>query len=331
MAIVNIKNLSKKYGTLTALDHIDLTIPDGSLVSLLGPSGCGKTTTIRLIAGFESPDSGDIYVDGERVNDIPVSRRNIGVVFQSYALFPHMSAKENISYGLEQRKLPKKEVERRTAEAIELVRLSGHELKKPKQLSGGQQQRVALARALVIRPKILLLDECLSALDKKLRVEMQSELKRILEASRITALFVTHDQEEALTLSDYIVVMNEGRIVQTGKPFDVYEKPRNCFVAGFLGKANFFERMEDGKKTVFCVRPEKIKIYGDAPETARLSGKIEFITYAGNITTYTLDCGGKRVLAEEQSSTRSAKFDVGTKVYACWDDDSSLEMEDREQ
>ena len=328
MSTVTVKNLSKKYGALTALDHIDLTIPEGSLVSLLGPSGCGKTTAIRLIAGFENPDSGDIYIDGERVNDIPVNKRNIGVVFQSYALFPHMSAKENISYGLEQRKLPKREIERRTAEAIELVRLSGHELKKPKQLSGGQQQRVALARALVIKPKILLLDECLSALDKKLRVEMQTELKRILEASHITALFVTHDQEEALTLSDYVIVMSEGRVVQMGKPFEVYEKPKNRFVAGFLGKANFFETIENGKKTAYCVRPEKIKISADPPGPQHLQGAVEFITYAGNITTYTLDCGGKKVLVEEQSASHSAKWGVGAQVCICWDKEHYLLMED---
>ena len=328
MATVTVNNLSKKYGETIALDHIDLNIPEGSLISLLGPSGCGKTTALRLIAGFEKPDSGDIYVDGERVNDVPVNKRTIGMVFQSYALFPHMSAKENISYGLEQQKLSKGEIERRTDDAIKLVQLSGHEYKRPKQLSGGQQQRVALARALVIRPKILLLDECLSALDKKLRVEMQAELRRILEASHITALFVTHDQEEALTLSDYIVVMNAGKIVQAGKPFDVYEKPRNCFVAGFLGKANFFERDVNGHKTIHCVRPEKIKI-SENPSGARyLEGTIEFVTYAGNITTYTLDCDGKSLLAEEQNSSPSAKYKAGARVFAGWDQENFLLMEE---
>jgi len=328
MATVTVKNLTKRYGTITALDHIDLEIPQGTLVSLLGPSGCGKTTTLRLIAGFEKPDNGDIYIDGEQVNDIPVNKRNIGVVFQSYALFPHMSVKENIAYGLQQRKLSKQEVEKRTADVMKLVQLSGYESRKPKQLSGGQQQRVALARALVIQPKILLLDECLSALDKKLRVEMQVELRRILEASGITALFVTHDQEEALTLSDYIVVMKEGRIAQIGKPFEVYERPKNSFVAGFLGKANFIGKTVGGKKTVHCIRPEKVKIDEKIPQGTYLEGKIEFITYAGNITTYTIDCNGKSILVEEQNASHSAKFGTGMKVYLSWEEEHCLLMEE---
>ena len=328
MATVNVKNLSKKYGSTIALDHIDLSIPEGSLTSLLGPSGCGKTTALRLIAGFEKPNSGDIYVNEELVNDIPVNKRNIGMVFQSYALFPHMSAKENISYGLKQQKLSIREIEQRTGDAIKLVQLTGHEYKKPNQLSGGQQQRVALARALVIKPKVLLLDECLSALDKKLRVEMQAELRGILKASNITALFVTHDQEEALTLSDYVVVMNDGRVVQTGKPYEVYEKPRNCFVAGFLGKANFFERVTGDHMSIHCVRPEKIKLNSDPPDTPFLEGTIEFITYAGNITTYTLDCTGKRLLVEEQNASGSAKFKLGARVYAGWLRENFLLMED---
>ena len=329
MALLKIEDLSKNYGGIAALDHISLEIEEGELVSMLGPSGCGKTTALRLIAGFEKPDSGHIYIDGVRINEVPVNKRNIGMVFQSYALFPHMSVKENISYGLEQRKLPKKEVEKRAKEAIELVQLTGHEHKMPKTLSGGQQQRVALARALSVRPRILLLDESLSALDKKLRVEMQSELKRILEASRITALFVTHDQEEALTLSDRIVVMKEGRIVQAGKPYEVYEKPRNCFVADFLGKANFFERDENGKKTIHCVRPEKITISGSIPSPPYLEGTVSFVTYAGNITTYNIDCDGKNLLAEEQNAPRRARHAAGDKVWVCWEKEHFLLMEDR--
>jgi len=329
MATVTVKNLSKKYGETAAVDHIDLEIPEGALVSLLGPSGCGKTTALRLIAGLENPDSGEIYIGGEMISGVPVNKRNIGMVFQSYALFPHMSAKENIAYGLEQQKLPKKEIERMTSDAVNLVKLNGHEHKKPKQLSGGQQQRVALARALVIRPKILLLDECLSALDKKLRVEMQEELRRILKASHITALFVTHDQEEALTLSDYVVVMNAGRIVQSGKPFEIYEKPRNCFVAGFLGKANFFERDTGGVKSIHCVRPEKIKLSSESPDTPYLAGIVTVVTYAGNITTYTLDCDGKSLLVEEQNSLISTKYQPGAKVYAGWEKENFLLMEDQ--
>ena len=329
MANVTVKNLSKRYGATVALDHIDLEIPEGSLTSLLGPSGCGKTTALRLIAGFEGPDSGDVFIDGERVNDIPVSKRNIGMVFQSYALFPHMSAKGNIAYGLEQRKLPKAEIERRTMDAVKLVQLSGHEHKRPGQLSGGQQQRVALARALAVRPRILLLDECLSALDKKLRVEMQGELRRILEASGITALLVTHDQEEALTISDYMAVMNAGKVVQAGKPAEVYERPRNCFVAGFLGKANFFERDLNGRRTVHCVRPEKIRITEEPPDSRHLAGTIELVTYAGNLTTYTLDCDGKMLLAEVQNASPSLRRKAGAQVFAGWAEEDFLLLEDQ--
>ncbi|MCL1981499.1 MAG: ABC transporter ATP-binding protein [Clostridiales bacterium] len=328
MATVTVKNLSKKYGAVTALDNLNLEIPDGALVSLLGPSGCGKTTALRLIAGFEKPDSGAILVGGERVNDIPANKRNIGMVFQSYALFPHMTAWENIAYGLQQGKLPKSEIEQRTAEAVELVQLLGCESRRPKQLSGGQQQRVALARALVTRPKILLLDECLSALDKKLRVEMQAELKRILEFSRITALFVTHDQEEALTLSDFVAVMKEGKAVQMGKPSEIYERPQNQFVASFIGKVNFFKAADAGLDGgTFLVRPEKIKIHEHPPSGPHLAGTVEFVTYAGNITTYTFDCGGKQVLAEDQTAA-SAKYKQGMQAFLSWEKEHCLPLED---
>lgn len=241
MANLSVKDLTKIYGDKTVLDHIDLEVPERALVALLGPSGCGKTTALRLIAGFEPADAGEIYIDGERINEIPAHKRNIGFVFQSYALFPHMTVYENVAYGLEQRSFSKNEIRSKVDQILALVQLAEFKQRKPKQLSGGQQQRVALARALVIEPKIVLLDECLSALDKKLRVEMQVELRRILSLSGATALFVTHDQEEALTLADYIVVMDQGKVVQWGKPLTVYEEPRNRFVASFLGKANFFD------------------------------------------------------------------------------------------
>lgn len=240
MAKLSVRNLTKIYGTNTVLDHVDLEVPEKALVALLGPSGCGKTTTLRLIAGFEAADDGEIYIDGELINEIPAHKRNIGFVFQSYALFPHMTVYENVAYGLEQRRFSKSEIRSRVDQILALVQLTGYRRRKPGQLSGGQQQRVALARALIIEPKVMLLDECLSALDKKLRVEMQVELRRILSLSGATTLFVTHDQEEALTLADYLVVMDRGKIIQWGKPFTVYEEPRNRFVAGFLGKANFF-------------------------------------------------------------------------------------------
>ncbi len=240
MSEVTLKNLTKVYGSNTVVDHINLTVPDGTLTSILGPSGCGKTTTLRMIAGFEVPQDGDILFDDVSVAKTPVNKRGIGMVFQSYALFPHMTVYQNVAYGLEQQKVKGEELKTRVMDALKMVHMEEFASRKPRQLSGGQQQRVALARALVIRPRVLLLDECLSALDKKLRVEMQSELRRILEECGVTTFFVTHDQEEAMTLSDSIVVMNHGIIEQTGSPYEVYERPRNRFVASFLGKANFF-------------------------------------------------------------------------------------------
>lgn len=209
MSEVSLKKLTKVYGGTTVVDHIDLTVPDGTLTSILGPSGCGKTTTLRMIAGFETPESGDVLFDGVSVSKVPVNQRGIGMVFQSYALFPHMTVGQNVSYGLEQQKVKGEELRQRVEEALKMVHMEEYINRKPRQLSGGQQQRVALARALVIRPRVLLLDECLSALDKKLRVEMQGELRRILEECGVTTFFVTHDQEEAMTLSDAIVVMNQ--------------------------------------------------------------------------------------------------------------------------
>ncbi|HHU17904.1 MAG TPA: ABC transporter ATP-binding protein [Clostridiales bacterium] len=356
MATVRLENLTKKYGENTVLDGISLEIPEGTLVSLLGPSGCGKTTTLRLIAGFEQADGGDIYIDNQRVNDIKVHQRNIGMVFQSYALFPHMTVWDNVAYGLKQRKLSKKEIDSRVKDVLKLVQLEGYEARKPKQLSGGQQQRVALARALVIQPKILLLDESLSALDKKLRVEMQVELRRILDASGITALFVTHDQEEALTLSDYIVVMDRGTIVQVGKPYEVYEAPKNRFVASFLGKSNFFEGVikekndiviiletsfgemplatssprEVGEAALYSIRPEKIKLEATDKNSAAesISGVVKFVTYAGNISSYTIDCNGLQVIAESQNAVGEFQFKEGDLVFLCWEPQFCLLMED---
>jgi|LSQX01.2.fsa_nt_gb spermidine/putrescine ABC transporter ATP-binding subunit len=355
MATVKVKNLTKKYGNNTVLDKINLEIPEGTLVSLLGPSGCGKTTTLRLIAGFENADGGDIYIGEQRVNDIKVNQRNIGMVFQSYALFPHMTVWDNVAYGLEQRKLSKKEIDSRVKEVLILVHLEGYESRKPKQLSGGQQQRVALARALVIQPEILLLDESLSALDKKLRVEMQVELRRILDASGITALFVTHDQEEALTLSDYVVVMDRGTIVQVGKPYEVYEAPKNRFVASFLGKSNFFEGIiseknnnsiildtsfgripiatnwskEVGETAVYGIRPEKIKLYADKkPGAESISGIVQFVTYAGNISSYTINCNGLKLIVEAQNAVDESRFKEGDKVFPYWEPQFCLLMED---
>ena len=261
------------------------------------------------------------------MGNVPVNKRNIGMVFQSYALFPHMSVEQNVSYGLEQRNIPSAELKERVSEALKMVHMEEYARRKPRQLSGGQQQRVALARALVIKPDVLLLDECLSALDKKLRVEMQIELRRILEQTGVTTFFVTHDQEEAMTLSDKIVVMNAGRIEQAGTPFEIYENPESRFTAGFLGKANFFEgRVQKvaeglaelatetgiisipasgakiGEKALYVVRPEKIRFVPQSE--SGLKGVIEHVTYSGNISTCSVDCGGKTVICAPMESYR---------------------------
>lgn len=323
MAKVDLVGLSKSYGTNKVLDSIDLHMPEGSLVSLLGPSGCGKTTTLRLIAGFEKEDQGDILIDGNKINQLPAHKRNIGMVFQSYALFPHMTVAQNVAYGLEQRKMSKAEIEEKVDQVLKLVQMDEYKKRKPSKLSGGQQQRVALARALVIEPEILLLDECLSALDKKLRVAMQVELRRILEARKVTALFVTHDQEEALTLSDYIVVMNEGKIIQMGTPYEVYEKPQYRFVASFLGKANFIEK--DGQ--TIGIRPEKISFCPVDSLNTKLVGKIMFVTYAGNISTYTLNCDGQEILVEI-SGVEGSDLQAGDMIGLTWDEDAGFPLKD---
>lgn len=324
MAKVELKNLTKIYGQNTVVDHINLEIENGTLVSILGPSGCGKTTTLRMIAGFEHPEDGDVLFDGQSVGQVPVNKRNIGMVFQSYALFPHMTVEQNVAYGLEQHGAAKSEIPGRVREALEMVHMEEFSKRKPKQLSGGQQQRVALARALVIRPRVLLLDECLSALDKKLRVEMQSELRRILEESQVTTFFVTHDQEEAMTLSDTIVVMRDGVIEQTGTPYEVYERPANRFVAGFLGKANFIE--ENG--VTYAVRPEKIKIVSADDPAARMSGVVESLVYSGNLTTCTVNCGQINIVAELANADTAQRLSRGEKVSVLWDDSAQIKLAD---
>lgn len=323
MAKVTIKNLTKIYGENTVVNHISAEIPDGTLVSILGPSGCGKTTTLRMIAGFETPQEGEIYFDEEPITSISVNKRNIGMVFQSYALFPHMTVAQNIAYGLEQRQIPKKDIAEKVKTALKMVHMEEYAARKPKQLSGGQQQRVALARALVTTPRVLLLDECLSALDKKLRVEMQAELRKILEESGITTFFVTHDQEEAMTLSDYIIVMNNGVIEQIGTPFDVYERPKNSFVASFLGKANFFE--QNGR--LYAVRPEKVSVSKERSENTKKTGKVSFITYSGNITSYTIEVKDKIIVAEQQNSSEKSLIHKGDEVYVGWEEISQIPLE----
>jgi putative spermidine/putrescine transport system ATP-binding protein/spermidine/putrescine transport system ATP-binding protein len=235
---VQLDRITKRFGEITALDEVSLLVRRGELMTLLGPSGCGKTTMLNLVAGFFMPDRGEIDIDGRRVTGLPTYRRDIGIMFQNYALFPHMNVAANVGYGLRMRRIAKPEIERRVADALELVKLSGLEDRKPRQLSGGQQQRVALARALVIRPRVLLLDEPFSALDRNLRASMQVEVKEIQRKLGVTTIFVTHDQSEALSLSDRIAVIAEGRIRQLGTPDEIYRRPIDRFVASFVGDVN---------------------------------------------------------------------------------------------
>ena len=236
--LIRLSGIVKKFDDEIVLEALDLSVKDGEFVTLLGPSGCGKTTTLRIIGGFESPDEGDIFFGGKRINDLPPDKRNINTVFQKYALFPHLNVAENIAFGLKLRKVPKTEIDKKVEEMLELVNLPGFGKRSVTSLSGGQQQRVAIARAIVNEPKVLLLDEPLGALDLKLRKEMQVELKKLHERLDMTFIYVTHDQEEALAMSDTVVVMNQGMILQQGSPIDIYNEPANAFVADFIGESN---------------------------------------------------------------------------------------------
>jgi putative spermidine/putrescine transport system ATP-binding protein len=300
---------------IVAVAGIDLDVRNGEFFSMLGPSGSGKTTTLRMIAGFERPTAGRVLLHGRDVTDLPPFERDVNTVFQDYALFPHMSVGENVAYGLMVRKVPRAERETRVADALTMVRLDGYERRRPSQLSGGQRQRVALARALVNRPRVLLLDEPLGALDLKLREEMQIELKAIQQAVGITFIYVTHDQEEALTMSDRLAVFNRGRIEQLGTPADVYERPATRFVAGFVGTSNLLTgesaRAIVGAAGTFTVRPEKIHLVDPAatpgPDEASATGTIREVVYLGPDTRYivALDAGGELVVTQQNLATSS--------------------------
>ena len=279
MAVIEVKNLTKRYGELFALSHVNLRFQDGQFFGLLGPSGSGKTTLLRAIAGFVEADQGEIYFDDQRVEHIPTHQRHIGMVFQNYALFPHMSVAENIAFGLTvQSRKHTQNIQKQVEEALELVRLPGLGERKPHELSGGQQQRVALARALITKPKVLLLDEPLGALDRRLRQDMQVELKRIQRQSGVTTIFVTHDQEEALSLSDHIAIIDKGEVIQHGSPAEIYERPANIFAAQFLGDANIFA---DGKS---LIRPEKISL----DNASQIHARVEQVIFSGPSVTYHL-------------------------------------------
>lgn len=298
--IVSLENVSLSFEGEQILNNISLDICDKEFVTLLGPSGCGKTTTLRIIGGFLEPDSGDVIFDGKKINNLPPHKRNINTVFQRYALFPHLDVYDNIAFGLRVKKLPEKEIKERVNEMLRLVNLVGFEKRSVQRLSGGQQQRVAIARALINRPKVLLLDEPLGALDLKLRKEMQIELKKIQQSLEITFIYVTHDQEEALTMSDTVVVMNNGVIQQIGTPQDIYNEPVNAFVADFIGESNIidgvmkkdclveidgmeFECVDKGfetdEKVDVVIRPEDIRII--PVSDAKLTGTVETVTFKG--------------------------------------------------
>ena len=312
---VRLRGLRKRFGDVTAVDGIDLDIADGEFLTLLGPSGSGKTTVLRMIAGFELPTEGVIELDGYDVSQKPPFDRDVNTVFQDYALFPHMSVIGNVEYGLRVKKVPKKERRLLAAEALRAVRLEGFDSRKPSQMSGGQRQRVALARALVNRPKVLLLDEPLGALDLKLREQMQVELKEIQREVNLTFVFVTHDQEEALTMSDRIAVFNNGRIEQVGTPADVYERPATEFVAGFVGTSNLLTGEAAlkvlGKEGTFSVRPEKIRLAepNDTVEPGEhaVGGTIRDVIYVGSGTRFVVDLevGGSLVALEQNRDTTS--------------------------
>jgi putative spermidine/putrescine transport system ATP-binding protein len=323
MAYLDLKNVSKSYAGVTAVHDFNLDIEKGSLVSFLGPSGCGKTTTLRMIAGFEQLDGGTIRLDSNDITTIPPNRRDIGMVFQAYALFPNMTVRENIAFGLQMKKTAKKEIDKRVDAVLEMVRLQETAKRYPHQLSGGQQQRIALARALAVQPRVLLLDEPLSALDAEVRVVLRGEIRRIQSELAITTVYVTHDQEEALSISDKVVVMNKGFIEQVGKPEEIYRAPMTRFVATFIGTANQFygtvaekdsvdcpiarlfadglNDFNNGQSVVVLVRPENIQVQSGQPNHLNwnnIQGVVETITFHGAVTRLGVNVSGQRIVAD---------------------------------
>lgn len=341
---VEFRDIDIFYGKFAAVRDFSLAIRKGSFVTLLGPSGCGKTTILRSIAGLVDISSGQISIGGKRVDDIPIYKRNIGLVFQNYALFPHKNVFDNVAFGLKYRNVPKPEIVRRVEKALDMVRLPGSETKLPSQLSGGQQQRIALARAIVFEPEVLLLDEPLSALDANMREDMRVEIKKIQRETGITAIFVTHDQEEALSMSDHIVVMNAGLIEQIGSPAQVYDQPATAFVANFLGKANMLpgsvtvmdgkmatialatghivkaaapKALETGSVVTVVVRPQKLTV-GTAGAANRLAGRIASTSYLGGNAVYEIDIGAG-TLVRANTLIDGQPLREGEAVDVCFD------------
>ena len=361
--VVAFRNVTKRYGDVVAASEIDLEVGAGEFLSLLGPSGCGKTTSLRMIAGFEQPTEGDVFIEGERVNGVPAYRRHVNMVFQHYALFPHLTVADNVAYGLKQRspRPPREEINRRVEATLEQVRLTGFERRRIWEMSGGQQQRVALARALINEPKVLLLDEPLAALDRKLRRDMQIELQNLQRSLGITFVLVTHDQEEALSMSDRVCIMRDGRIVQVGSPRELYDQPQSRYVADFVGKSNFFDgtvgaaspegaeikldcgitvpagisngsAVAAGDKVSISVRPEQMilarsetRLPGDS--AVRTQARVLNRIFLGEHTEYLLrseQLGEFLVLSPRQSEAGEPPFDAGETVHVAWSPQAAL-------
>nr|BAL58163.1 spermidine/putrescine ABC transporter ATP-binding protein [uncultured Acetothermia bacterium] len=351
---VELREISKRFGSMTAVERVSLRIRAGEFFSLLGPSGCGKTTTLRIIAGFERPDSGELFINGKRATHTPPQERDVNMVFQNYALFPHLTVEQNVAFGLEMQKLPRPQIRERVGKALELVRLSGLGLRFPHQLSGGQQQRVALARALVTEPSVLLLDEPLGALDLKLRQQMQLELKRLQRDLKITFLYVTHDQEEALKMSDRLAVMHGGRVLQVGAPQEIYERPATRFVADFIGESNFLEGRvvhTAGRRAVvqigtfqtnvfsesplqlhqpvtLALRPERIQLCLPDEGNGVWTGLVEELIYVGKETRYRVRVSPEITLTVSSPGTNG--ISVGERVGLTWDPQSLRPLENSE-
>jgi spermidine/putrescine transport system ATP-binding protein len=348
---VKLDQVTKRFGDFTAVDTISLSIREGEFFSLLGPSGCGKTTTLRMIAGFELPSEGEIFLHGKPVGQLPPFKRNVNTVFQNYALFPHLTVEQNVAFGLEMKKVAKDEIQQRVAESLQMVRLPNIGRRKPNQLSGGQRQRVALARALINRPEVLLLDEPLGALDLKLRKAMQLELKELQQRLGITFIFVTHDQEEALVMSDRIGVLNEGLLLQVGTPREIYEQPANRFVADFIGETNFLngrilqshdglatvtiagsltmeatclDPVEPGQKVTLTIRPEKIHLHPNGVEPVHnetaFPGRIRHAVFLGTDTRFSVELAEGAVVEVRHQNAQMAEdnFAVGQPVTVSW-------------